>query len=208
MMVRDLHRSFTNGLAFCAILSSLFPDDIDMGAVNSMQDEERLLLAWTVAGKLQIPPLLDGVGLKDAADERSIIVYLLSLSEAMCREEAVRGYRSDGSPARLSLSDDGKTAPRIINDPAALHSRFQNGSLERISTASSASSSFIFRVYISGMQDYRSFVGTEATVAKDLSAMVTNRIGWEAETFALFFRKDDLGMCGDRHEPCIYLPLT
>jgi hypothetical protein len=77
--VKNFTNSFTDGLAFCAIINRYRPDLINFNALNKADHKGNLELAFATAQKLGIDRLLDVEDLLDnpAPDEKSIIAYVI-----------------------------------------------------------------------------------------------------------------------------------
>eukprot|EP01122_Echinamoeba_exundans_P009062 TRINITY_DN311_c0_g1_i1.p2 TRINITY_DN311_c0_g1~~TRINITY_DN311_c0_g1_i1.p2 ORF type:complete len:798 (-),score=275.14 TRINITY_DN311_c0_g1_i1:120-2513(-) len=80
--VQDFHRSFQDGLAWCAVIHKHRPDLIDFDSLNPSDSMGNLKLAFEIADKhLDVPQILDPADIVDTAkpDERSIITYCSAL---------------------------------------------------------------------------------------------------------------------------------
>lgn len=80
--VQDFHRSFQDGLAFCAVIHKHRPDLLDFDSLNPADKMGNLKLAFELADKhLDVPQILDPADIVDTAkpDERSIITYCSAL---------------------------------------------------------------------------------------------------------------------------------
>jgi len=76
--VNDFTKSFSDGLAFCALIHSHAPQLIDIEELESYKKMENLRKAFKVANQeLGIPELLLFQDFKEEPDETSIIVYLV-----------------------------------------------------------------------------------------------------------------------------------
>lgn len=75
--VRNFHRDFKSGLAFCALVHKHHPDLIDYDSLEKANAEENLTLAFDAAESLGIPRLLEVEDmLADKPDERSVMTYV------------------------------------------------------------------------------------------------------------------------------------
>jgi hypothetical protein len=77
--VQNLHTSFQDGMAFCALIHAHRPDLIDYNKLDPNNPRENLKTAFETAEKhLGIPQLLDVDDLLDSPkpDERAVILYL------------------------------------------------------------------------------------------------------------------------------------
>jgi len=74
--VKNFTDSFTNGLAFCALIHKFRPDLLDYDSLNAADNEKNLSLAFDIAEKdLQIPRLLDVEDMNNP-DEKSVMTYV------------------------------------------------------------------------------------------------------------------------------------
>jgi len=76
--VNNFTTDWKDGMAFSALVAYHFPKEMDMNSVKSKAPLERLELAFDVAGRNGVPPLLDPEDVYEIAtpDRRSIITYL------------------------------------------------------------------------------------------------------------------------------------
>ena len=75
--VKNFHKDWRNGLAFCALIHRHHPDKIDYDSLDKKDREGNLNLAFSVAESLGIPRLLDVEDVNvDKPDERSIMTYV------------------------------------------------------------------------------------------------------------------------------------
>jgi hypothetical protein len=192
VIVRDLHTSFANGLALCTVLHQCCPDDMDMEAMQAASPTERHEAAFAVAfKKLAVPPFLDPEDFLGSVDERSVMLYLLEMSHAIHLVSVEPGDQML-SPALAPRA--ATVAQRAISLPVEKRSsqameRFRqlNSSLSQIYNADIHNHySFIFRVYLEGRLNYRSFVGGVGMTVSDVADLVSARVGWEAGSFRVF----------------------
>jgi len=82
--VTDFSSSWKDGLAFCALVSSHFPKELNYDSIRNKSPLERLEIAFEVAGQQGAPPLLDPEDIANLPepDRRSIITYLAVLYKA------------------------------------------------------------------------------------------------------------------------------
>jgi len=87
VQVDDFTKSWKDGLAFCALMARVAPNDIDFNACKGKTPMQRLEQAFDVASKLGAPPLLDPEDVCDIAvpDRRSMITYFGILYKAFCK---------------------------------------------------------------------------------------------------------------------------
>ena len=81
VFVENFHKSFNDGLAFCAIIHAHRPDLIDFNSLDQGSKLGNLKLAFDVAEqKLGITSLLDPIDIAvDRPDERSVMTYVAAL---------------------------------------------------------------------------------------------------------------------------------
>jgi len=99
VQIIDFTNSWTDGLAFCAVLHSYCPDLIDYSNLKPDAKLHNLALAFTIAEKIGIPKLMEPQDLlsESGPDKFRIITYL---SEFMClfRSAPVSSPASPGAP--------------------------------------------------------------------------------------------------------------
>jgi len=199
VIVRDLHTSFANGMAFCKIVQECCPEDISTEVVTHATPAERHRLAFDVAlSRLQVPPFLDCEDFAGSVDERSVMLYLLELSHAIHLvsisvtnplESSAVNVSSPLAPRASAVAQRAISLPTDEKRSSKAMERFRllNSSLSKLYEADVANqASFIFRVYLDGMLNYRSFVGDDDMDVADVAALVCNRVGWEPGTFRVF----------------------
>jgi len=99
--ITNLHTSWKDGRAFCALIDALQPGLIDMKTLSSKPEENLQLAFQTAQDKLQIPSLLDIEDLLiDKPDQFSIVTYLsqFALKYAPLAKDSTWN-RSASSPA-------------------------------------------------------------------------------------------------------------
>jgi chemotaxis protein histidine kinase CheA len=79
--IQNFTTSWKDGLAFCALVHYHFPQKIDFNACKSKTPNERMALAFEVAGSQGVPPLLDPEDISEPQipDRRSMITYMICL---------------------------------------------------------------------------------------------------------------------------------
>mmetsp|Transcript_20271 Transcript_20271/g.77596 ORF Transcript_20271/g.77596 Transcript_20271/m.77596 type:complete len:564 (-) Transcript_20271:46-1737(-) len=92
--VDNFHRSFKNGLAFCAIVHAFDPKLLDFDTINKRDAAHNLTLAFDLLeDALDIPSLLDPADISQGlADERSVMTYISMINRAFLA-------RRGGAPA-------------------------------------------------------------------------------------------------------------
>lgn len=78
--VQDFHRSWKDGLAFCALIHRHRPDLLDYSKLSKENPYENLNLAFDIAEKyLDIPRMLDAEDMVELPkpDERAVMTYVL-----------------------------------------------------------------------------------------------------------------------------------
>ena len=80
-MVRDLHASWRDGLAFCALIATHKPAALDLAKARSFtQPSQRLAMAFEALAGLGVPSLLDPMDFPD--EEGKIVTYLSVIQKA------------------------------------------------------------------------------------------------------------------------------
>eukprot|EP01028_Stygiella_incarcerata_P008203 TRINITY_DN350_c0_g1_i10.p1 TRINITY_DN350_c0_g1~~TRINITY_DN350_c0_g1_i10.p1 ORF type:complete len:865 (-),score=297.82 TRINITY_DN350_c0_g1_i10:97-2691(-) len=97
--VRDFHKSWRSGLAFCALIHRHKPNLIDFSSLDPSKNEENLELAFSVADKeLGIYRLLDVQDmLTEKPDDKSVMTYV-----ANYWREFAKGQKADVAASCLS----------------------------------------------------------------------------------------------------------
>lgn len=123
----DLNKSWKDGTAFCALISSYRPDLINMDDVAMVTPYERLEHAFGVAeDALNVPPILKPEDLLDHAvpDTKAIVTYLSELRLALESDAKVRMINwvnkalahLDGATLRVNdLSDSWKDGTALCS---------------------------------------------------------------------------------------------
>lgn len=98
--VKNFHKDWKNGMAFCALIHRHYPDLIDYDSLSAANAAENLELAFSVAEeKLDIPRLLDVEDmLVDKPDERSVMTqvseYFHRFASSNLKESAARKMKN------------------------------------------------------------------------------------------------------------------
>lgn len=75
--VRNFHRDWRSGLAFCALIHKHHPNELDYASLDHNDNAGNLELAFDTAERLGIPRLLDVEDMTvDRPDERSVMTYV------------------------------------------------------------------------------------------------------------------------------------
>ena len=87
--VTNFTTSWRNGLAFCALIHSLYPDLIPYDALTSHDIKHNCKLAFEAGEKLGIPRVIEpeSMVIKRIPDKLAVITYLHQLRSALGREE-------------------------------------------------------------------------------------------------------------------------
>jgi len=92
--VRNFHRDWKSGLAFCALIHKHHPEMIDYDSLDKGNAEENLLLAFDKAEALGIPRLCEVEDFEDKPDERSVMTYVSeffhAFAESAQEQQALR----------------------------------------------------------------------------------------------------------------------
>lgn len=93
--VKNFHKSFKNGLAFCALIHKHRPEMLDYDSLDHNDDEGNLNLAFDKAEEIGIPRLLEVDDmLVSKPDERSVMTYVSEFFHAFASsnmaEQALR----------------------------------------------------------------------------------------------------------------------
>ena len=112
--VTNFTTSWRNGLAFCALLHSFYPDLIPYDALTSHDIKHNCKLAFEAGEKLGIPRVIEpeSMVIKRIPDKLAVITYLHQLRSAMGREETNLLYEKSkeeqkipGTGVRKSFSE-------------------------------------------------------------------------------------------------------
>ena len=79
----DFDYSWSDGLAFCALINSYRPSAFDYDSLTSGDPLGNLNLAFSEAKKLGIYPLLDAEDVVETPESKSIMTYLASIYQAL-----------------------------------------------------------------------------------------------------------------------------
>jgi Ca2+-binding EF-hand superfamily protein len=93
--VKNFHKHWVSGLAFCALIHRHHPNEIDYDSLDKKNNVHNLNLAFDAAERLGIPRLLDVEDVNvDKPDERSVMTYVSEFFHAFASanqtEAAVR----------------------------------------------------------------------------------------------------------------------
>lgn len=81
MVVKDLHDSWRDGLAFCALVATHKPAALDLNKARSLaRPQERLALAFEALAGVGVPSLLDPADFPD--QEAKVVTYLSLVQKA------------------------------------------------------------------------------------------------------------------------------
>lgn len=87
IVVKDLHASWRDGLAFCALIATNKPGALDLNKARSLaKAEQRLAMAFEALAGLGVPSLLDPADFPE--EESKIVTYLSLIQKAF----GVRAY--------------------------------------------------------------------------------------------------------------------
>ena len=112
--VTNFTTSWRNGLAFCALLHSFYPDLIPYDALTSHDIKHNCKLAFEAGEKLGIPRVIEpeSMAIKRIPDKLAVITYLHQLRSAMGQEETDLLYEKSkeeqkvpGTGVRKSFSE-------------------------------------------------------------------------------------------------------
>jgi len=190
--VQNFHRSWNDGLAFCAIIHKHKPNLIDFDSLSKNNAKENLELAFRVAEKeIGIPRMLDPEDLTDVEkpDERSVMTYVSEFFHAFSKDSAsdVAARRIQKVLNVIKSIDDFKNdyverAKKLIEwietTKVILAERNLDGTLKDVETKLDE-----FKRYKSGEKTAKSTEKTEleslfSTIQTRLRA--TNRAAWQA----------------------------
>jgi len=92
--VKNFHKDWKSGLAFCALIHRHYPDKIDYDSLDKKNASDNLELAFTKAEELGIPRLLEVSDFEGKPDERSVMTYVSEFFHAFASsnltEQALR----------------------------------------------------------------------------------------------------------------------
>ena len=112
--VTNFTTSWRNGLAFCALIHSFYPDLIPYDALTSHDIKHNCKLAFEAGEKLGIPRVIEpeNMAIKRIPDKLAVITYLHQLRSALGREETNLLYEKSkeeqvvpGTGVRKSFSE-------------------------------------------------------------------------------------------------------
>jgi len=114
--VKNFHKDWNNGLAFCALIHKHHPHELDYDSLDHKDNVGNLTLAFDVAERLGIPRLLDVEDVNvDKPDERSIMTYVSEFFHAFASanqtEAAIRRAKKflDFARAMFALQNEYET---------------------------------------------------------------------------------------------------
>jgi Ca2+-binding EF-hand superfamily protein len=136
--VRNFHRDWRSGLAFCALIHRHHPNELDYDSLDHKDNAGNLALAFDAAERLGIPRLLDVEDVDvDKPDERSVMTYVSEFFHAFASanqtEAAVRRAKKflDFARAIFNMQNEYETRAAAllawIEDSQAKFSEYQPG---------------------------------------------------------------------------------
>eukprot|EP01096_Ripella_sp_DP13-Kostka_P018287 TRINITY_DN984_c0_g1_i1.p1 TRINITY_DN984_c0_g1~~TRINITY_DN984_c0_g1_i1.p1 ORF type:complete len:550 (-),score=301.89 TRINITY_DN984_c0_g1_i1:306-1955(-) len=143
--IDNFHKSFQNGLAFCAIAHAISPGSIDVAALDPKDAVKNLSLAFSLGqDEYNIAKLLDPADVSSGrADERSIITYIslwhkafddktqkktapkVVVSSGVASAAGAAGAASSSSSSSSSLPVVSSVSPRVQTELTALKAQLE-----------------------------------------------------------------------------------